>query len=128
MLPNGIPASNSISERSAFATIDDAIQLSQTLLTHLKTIGTYKHPLAVRRGVMTMTDTNKTVQSKTVKAGAITYFLDIKHTKDDQPYLVITESRYKGEDKNRERKQMLVFKEHAQEFSQAVSEMTASLQ
>ena len=35
--------------------------------------------------------------NKTVKAGLTTYFFDIKETKGGKLYLVITESRFKGE-------------------------------
>ena len=83
----------------AITTIDDVIRLSEELYTRLSKIGEYKHPLAVRRGVKFMVAQKG---SKTIKAGATTYFLDIKHTRDSKPYLVITESRFKGEDQERE--------------------------
>jgi len=35
--------------------------------------------------------------NKTVRAGSTTYFFDIKETKGGKLYLVITESRFKGE-------------------------------
>jgi len=54
--------------------------------------------------------------SKTVKAGAKTYFLDLKETKEGKPYLVITESRFKGEGQQRERASIAVFPEHARDF------------
>ena len=40
-------------------------------------------------------------ESKTVKAGSRTYFFDLRETKEGQPYLTITESRFKGEGKDR---------------------------
>ena len=58
--------------------------------------------------------------SKTVKAGSKTYFFDIKETKEGKPYLLITESRFKGEGEERERSSIIVFQENAQEFTEAV--------
>ena len=51
--------------------------------------------------------------SKTVKAGSKTYFFDLKETKEGQPYLTITESRFMGEGKDRERASIVVFPDHA---------------
>ena len=65
--------------------------------------------------------------STMVKAGAITYFFDIKKTKAKKPYLLITESRFKGEGKERERKTIVVFNESAKEFFKALSEMVSKL-
>ncbi|MBC8508445.1 MAG: DUF3276 family protein [Chloroflexi bacterium] len=112
-------------DREAFTTIDDAIQLSQELLVRLSKIREYKYPLAVRKGVKIMEDKN---ESKTVRAGAITYFFDIKQTKDKKPFMVITESRFKGEDEGHERKSIVVFQDNIQEFSKAVSEIAANLE
>ena len=65
--------------------------------------------------------------SQIVKAGARTYFMDLKETRDGKPYLVITESRFKGEDQERERTSITVFPEHAQDFLQALQEMVSHL-
>ncbi len=65
--------------------------------------------------------------SKTVKAGGQTYFLDIKETKQGKPYLIITESRFKGEGGERQRQTIAVFPEHAKAFAKAVTEMAARL-
>lgn len=108
----------------AFTTIDDLISLSQELFTRLNQIGQYKHPLAVRKGVKQMENTST---SKIVRAGAITYFLDIKKTRDDKPFLLITESRYKGEGGKRERNTVVVFQESAQELVKAITELSASM-
>ena len=56
-----------------------------------------------------------------------TYFFDIKKTKEDKPYLVITESRFKGEGKERERVSIAIFPENTEEFAEAVGEMTAKI-
>jgi hypothetical protein len=60
--------------------------------------------------------------SRIVKAGAKTYFLDVKETKEGKPFLVITESRFKGEGKERERSSIAIFPEYANEFLQALQE------
>jgi hypothetical protein len=65
--------------------------------------------------------------SKTIKAGAKTHFFDLKETKEGKPYLVITESRFKGEDEVRERASIVVFPEHAEDFAQALDEMVQFL-
>jgi hypothetical protein len=66
--------------------------------------------------------------SKTVKAGSKTYFFDLKETKEGQPYLTITESRFMGEGKDRERASIVVFPDHAQGFLEAVQEMIGKLE
>lgn len=63
--------------------------------------------------------------SQIVKAGANTYFMDLKETRDGKPYLVITESRFKGEGKERERTSIAVFPEYARDFLQALQEMVS---
>jgi hypothetical protein len=108
--------------RSAFTTIDDLITLSQELLTRLYQIGQYKHPLAVRKGVKPMEK-----PTKIVRAGAITYFLDIKKTRDNKPFLLITESRYKGNDEKRDRNTIVVFHDNVREFAQAITDLSASM-
>ena len=47
-----------------------------------------------------MTDAN---QSRTIRAGSNTYFFDLKETDDGKPFLVITQSRFKGEGKGHDR-------------------------
>ena len=106
----------------AFTTIDDLILLSQELFTRIRQISQYKHPLSVRKGVRQMDLT-----SKTVRAGAITYIFDIKKTRDGNTFLVITESRYKGDDEQRERNTIVVFQESVKEFLQAISELCDKL-
>jgi len=108
--------------QQSFTTIDDLISLSQELFTRLNQIGQYKHPLGVRRGVKQME-----TKSKIVRAGAITYFLDIKKTRDDKPFLLITESRYKGEGGKRERNTVVVFQDSAQELVKAITELSTSM-
>ena len=122
-----------IDRRETFTTIDDCIQLAQELASRLNQLGEQKHPLSVRRGdsmrkrrreVVSVIDKEN---SKIVKASSKTYFFDIKQTKEGKPYLVITESRFQGEGKNRERASIAVFPEHAKEFLEATREMIGKL-
>jgi len=111
-----------------YTTIDDVIRIAKELLDRLSMLGEYKRPLDVRRGrkeVVKMVERDE--KSKTLKAGSKTYFFDLKETKDGKPYLVITESRFKGEGEERERSAILVFQESAQEFAEAVSQMSEKL-
>ena len=112
-------------EREPFITIDDLVIKAEDLFTGLKKLGETRHPLdirkGVRKGVEDMTDQNE--KSRTLKAGSKTYFFDIKKTKDEKPFLVITESRFKGEGEERERSTIIVFQDKAEEFARTVSEM-----
>jgi hypothetical protein len=65
--------------------------------------------------------------NKTVKAGSTTYFFDVKETKGGKPYLVITESRFKGEGSERQRSSIVVFPEQINEFTSALKEMVSEL-
>jgi hypothetical protein len=66
-------------------------------------------------------------ESKVIKAGAKTYFFDLKKTQEGKLYLMITESRFKGGGQDRERASIIVFPEQAQEFSATVQEMVRKL-
>ena len=114
--------------REPFATIDDAIGLTHQLLACLQKLSTYKHPLEVRRGkgVMTMAAVERE-DSRQIRAGSRTYFVDLEQTKEGKRYLRITESRYKGEGEERERSSLIVFPEDAQAFAEAIGELTAQL-
>lgn len=65
--------------------------------------------------------------SKTVKAGSTTYFFDIKKTKGGKPFLVITESRFRGEGSERQRSSIAVFPEQIKEFISAIHELDSEL-
>ena len=122
---------NSDAAREPFVTIDDLLLQAETLTNGLRTLSEYRHPLDIRRGVgdrEEVSDMPENPESRIVKAGARTYFFDIKQTKEDKPFLVITESRFKGEGEERERSSITVFPEQADEFGEAVSEMTARLE
>ena len=62
-----------------------------------------------------------------IKAGSLTYFFDVKETKDGKPYLLITESRYKGEGEGRERKSIVVFQESMAEFVQVINDTASQI-
>ena len=66
--------------------------------------------------------------SLTVKAGSRTYFFDLKKTKEGKYYLVISESRFKGEDQDRERSSIMIFPNHARDFLEATQEMVNKLE
>ena len=65
-------------------------------------------------------------QSRQIKGAGRTYFLDVQKTKEDKPYLRITESR-KGDGEKFERNSINVFPEDANEFTKAVAAMTSKL-
>lgn len=117
----------------ALPTIDDCLSQARQLLQALGQLAQQKHPLSIRkgsalrthrRGVGSMTNTET---SQVIKAGSRTYFFDVKQTKDGKPYLMITESRFHGEDKARERDTVTVFPEQAQEFVRALTDLAARL-
>lgn len=121
-------------KRPAFLTIDDLARQAEQLADGLKLLGEQKYPLDIRRGIRRETKAGEEVvsmtqddTSATVKAGSKTYFFDIKETQGGKPYLVITESSFKGEEGKRERRSIMVFPEEAQKFAQAVTDMTAKL-
>ena len=71
-----------------------------------------------------MTDAN---QSRTIRAGSNTYFFDLKETDEGKTFLVITQSRFKGEEEGHERASLVVFPESSQEFLEAAQEMLSRL-
>ena len=62
-----------------------------------------------------------------IKAGATTYFFDIKQSKNGKPFLVITESRFKGEEGKHQRSSIVVFPEHLLEFLKILQKSKSSL-
>ena len=65
--------------------------------------------------------------SQTIKAGSITYFFDVKETRQGKPYLVITMSRFKGEGEDRDRVSIPLFPEHVRTFVKVFLEMAQNL-
>src|SRR5258706_12013675 len=127
MTTNKFTASSGKPVHEPFATIDDAIALTQQVHTVLKKLAEYKHPLAVRRARKEVIQMQEGRESKQVRAGNRTYFIDVETSKEGKRYLRITESRFKGEDQERERSSIVIFPEEAGDFVSAVSEMAAKL-
>lgn len=115
---------------ATFTTIDDVIVITEELLAKLNELGRRKYPLDIRRGTGTkanVTEMQEVAFSQTVKASGKTYFFDIKKPRDGTPYLVITQSRYKGAGKKRECISIVLFPEHAQEFLAVFQTMVRAL-
>jgi len=66
--------------------------------------------------------------NETIRAGSRTYFIDLKETKENKQFLVLTESRYKGEGKEHERTSIAIFPEYAQSLLEAFEKMVAELE
>ena len=139
--------------RQSFVTIDDCLPLARQLAAGLGVgsepkqrlrpladqlaawltqLAGQKYPLDVRRGMVKQArreveSVRVREESRQVKAGSRTYFLDVVKSQEGKEYLKITESRFKGESKERERSSVIVFPEHAQEFATAVAEVVAKL-
>ena len=64
-----------------------------------------------------------TTTGRMLKSGKRTYFFDVKQTKTDEKYLVITELRLIGGDKTRKRSAIMVFAETLDEFVNTISEV-----
>jgi hypothetical protein len=65
--------------------------------------------------------------SRIVRAGKRTYFFDIKEAKTGEKYLVITESRFAGEDQQRARSKIMVFANAMDEFVKTLDEVAKSI-
>jgi hypothetical protein len=63
----------------------------------------------------------KPIFSKMVKSGSRTFFLDLKNSKKNEPYVTVSLNELKGEDKNR--MHVNVFASELEEFFQAFSEV-----
>ena len=119
-LMQGTTQSEADFKRPSFSTIDDMLELARKLVEGLNILGKRKYPLDIRRGVMNM---EREKNSEMLKAISKTYFFDIKETKEGKPYLIITESRFKGKDEKPERTSVMVFQENIQEFADIVTHM-----
>lgn len=83
--------------------------------------------MRILKGVSNITNTNENTGSKQVRAGSRTYFIDVETSKEGQRYLKITESRFKGDDKERERATIIVFPDKAAELAGAIAAMVKRL-
>lgn len=114
-------------------TIDDCLFQARQLMSTLSRLAQQKYPLSVRKGSVLRIDRKEvetmaeTATSRIVKAGSKTYFFDVKQTKEGKPYLVITESRFQGDEKTRQRVRLTVFPEQVKEFVQALTEIAAKV-
>ena len=129
LMPNDkISRSGSSPDCEPFITIDDLVHKAQELFNGLTRLSRYKHPLDIRRGVRkgVMNCMNDDKESKQIKGGGRTYFLDIDNTKQGSPFLRITESR-KPKGEKFQRNSVNMFPEDADAFAEAVSEMTSKL-
>lgn len=63
-------------------------------------------------------------RTKIIRAGSRTYFFDVRQTREGKDYLVITESRFKGEGQDHERHSIRVFPEQSAEF---LEELTSAI-
>lgn len=129
------PSISIASNRQSVTTIDDCQSLAQLLASHLTHLANQKYPFLVRRGtalrnlrkgVEPMDETTANDKAM-IKAGSKTYFFDVKTTKEGKAYLVITESRFQGEGKTRQRVSLTVFPEQAKAFAHKVTEMAEKL-
>lgn len=100
------------------------LELARKLVDGLNKLGEQRHPLDVRRGVSSMEREKK---SEMLKASSKTYFFDIKETREGKPYLIITESRLKGEGEKPERSSVMIFQENIEEFAGIVAKMAESI-
>ncbi len=126
----GVSAKLDSGDAGSFITLDEVIELANELVAKLNQLGERTHPLAIRRAHSAEgeeVDAMSYSESETVKAGGKTYFFDIKQSPDGRRYLVITESRFKGEGSERERVSLVLFPEHAQAFLDKLQVMTAKL-
>jgi hypothetical protein len=130
LMPANMAFPSKTDMRKRFTTLDDLIDLADALTSGLHQLGERKHPLAVRKARVERREVSamkEVKDSRQIKAGSRTYFVDIETTKENKPYLRITESRFKGEGKERERQSILVFPEEAQEFAKIITEMVGKL-
>jgi len=108
--------------RPGFATIDDMLDLARELVDGLNQMGERRHPLDIRRGVRNMVEREEK-KSEMLKASGKTFFFDLKETREKKPYLVITESRLKGEGEKPERSSIMIFQENLGEFAEIVGKL-----
>ena len=101
-------------------TIDDLLIHAGKLYKGLIELSNQKNPLDIRRGVR---DMNTERESETVKAQGHTYFFDLEHTKENKPYLRITESHINKENNESVRNTILVFQEDIHDFTQAFTKI-----
>jgi hypothetical protein len=110
---------------------DNCKLLAEKLFNYLALLSSYKYPLGVRKGnvlkgkeVEFMTNSQ---ESMMIKGVGRTYFFDRKRTQEGKPYLLITESRWKGRDGQPERSSLIIFPEDASKFVKTMLKMAPRL-
>jgi hypothetical protein len=74
----------------------------------------------------TLSKMSDSIYSTKLNAGSKTYFFDVRETQSGDKYLQITESRLK-QDGERYRSNIVIFKEHFNEFRQVLEEIAKKL-
>lgn len=103
-------------------TIDDMVVAAGKLYKGLMELSNQKHPLDIRKGVMSMYNERK--DGEVIKTAGKTYFLDIEKTKTGKPYLKITESRKDSKSGDPIRNTIIVFQEDVRLFAQAINRVS----
>jgi hypothetical protein len=71
---------------------------------------------------------NQDIHSKVIRAGRRTYFFDVKNTRNNEMYLVITESKKRIEDDGNsfyEKHKIFLYHEDIENFREAFDEVSA---
>lgn len=123
MTESGENNSETIKRKETITTIDDALRMAGNLYKGLIELSQSKHPLDIRKGVMSMYNERKG-GGEVIKTSGKTYFLDIEQTKNGKPYLKITESRKDGKNGDQIRNSVIVFQEDIREFAQAITRIS----
>lgn len=69
---------------------------------------------------------NQDIHSKVIRAGKRTYFFDVKRTRNNELYLIITESKKRFENEGNffyEKHKIFLYQEDFQNFSSSLEEM-----
>ncbi len=69
---------------------------------------------------------NSTIYSTMVRAGRVTYFVDVKEAKNGNKFIAISENRIDSDDK-KQRATVRVFGESIEPFRQAIDEAAAAV-
>src|SRR5262245_30282195 len=115
--------------REPFITLDDCIQQAdqgvqviRKIAESLHRVGEYRHPLAVRKGIVLKRRGEEIVANSEegihIKANSRNYYFDVELAANGKSYLRITEARFKGKDGKPERSSLIIFPENASEFGE----------
>lgn len=66
----------------------------------------------------------KSVRELCLQAGSRTYYFDVKQTKADDYFLIISERKKSQEGKLLKKQRLYLYKEHFEAFSEILSELT----